>query len=121
MDMEQMEIARDTGASSTTTILRLKGPLSLSTLFLLQDSLRAIGNVDTVIDVAAVPYIDSAGLGTILSHWAHTQRTGHKFALTGVSPRIDVLLEMTKVNTVLPMFKTAEDADQSFVGHAAKA
>ncbi len=79
-----------------------------------------MGNVDTVIDVSSVPYIDSAGLGTILSHWAHTQRTGHKFALTGVSPRIDVLLEMTKVNTVLPMFKTAEEADQALSGKAAK-
>jgi anti-anti-sigma factor len=119
--MEKMEIARSQGATGTTTILRLKGPLTLSTLFLLQDTLREIGNVDTVIDVDQVPYIDSAGLGTILSHWAHTQRGGNKFALTGVSPRIDVLLEMTKVNTVLPMFKTAEDADQSFTGKTAKA
>lgn len=74
-----------------------------------------------MIDVSEVPYIDSAGLGTILSQWAHTQRTGHKFALTGVSPRIAVLLEITKVNTVLPLFKTAEEADRNFTGKAATA
>src|ERR1035438_4774256 len=119
--MEKMEIVRGLGATGTTTILRLQGPLTLTTLFLLQDSLREIGDVDTVIDVSEVPYIDSAGLGTILSHWAHTQRSGHKFALTGVSPRIEVLLEITKVNTVLPMFKTAEEADLAFTGKAAKA
>lgn len=116
-----MEIVRDLGATGTTTILRLQGPLTLSTLFLLQDTLREIGGADTVIDVSEVPYIDSAGLGTILSRWAHAQRSGHKFALTGVSPRIDVLLEITKVNTVLPMFKTAEEADLAFTGKAAKA
>ena len=119
--MEQMEIVRDLGATGATVILRLRGPLTLSTLFLLQDTLREIGAVDTVIDVSQAPYIDSAGLGTILSHWAHTQRSGHKFALTGVSPRIGVLLEITKVNTVLPMFNTAEDADLSFTGKAARA
>jgi anti-anti-sigma factor len=119
--MEQMEVARELGATGSTTILRLSGPLTLSTLFLLQENLREIGSVDTVIDVSQVPYIDSAGLGTILSHWAHTQRTGHKFAMTGISPRIDVLLEITKVNTVLPMFRTAEDADRAFTGKAAKA
>ena len=119
--MEQMEVVRDLGATGSTTILRLKGPLTLSTLFLLQDTLREIPNVDTVIDVSEVPYIDSAGLGTILSRWSHTQRNGHKFALTGVSPRIEVLLEITKVNTVLPMFRTAEDADRSFTGKSAKA
>jgi anti-anti-sigma factor len=117
--MEQMDVVRDLGATGTTTILRLKGPLTLSTLFLLQDTLREIPNVDTVIDVSEVPYIDSAGLGTILSRWAHTQRIGHKFALTGVSPRIEVLLEITKVNTVLPMFKTAEEADRNFTGKGA--
>jgi len=116
-----MEIARDTGATGTTAILRLTGPLTLSTLFPLQDLLKQIGGADTVIDVSQVPYIDSAGLGTILSHWAHTQRSGHKFALTGVSPRIDVLLEMTKVNSVLPMFKTAEEADRAFSANAVKA
>jgi anti-sigma B factor antagonist len=119
--MEQMEVVREFGATGSTTILRLKGPLTLSTLFLLQDSLREIPDVDTVIDVSEVPYIDSAGLGTILSRWAHTQRTGHKFALTGISPRIEVLLEITKVNTVLPMFKTAEEADLNFTGKGASA
>jgi anti-anti-sigma factor len=119
--MEQIEVARELGATGSTTILRLNGPLTLATLFVLQQNLREIGNVDTVIDVTEVPYIDSAGLGTILSHWAHTQRTGHKFAMTGTSPRIDVLLEITKVNTLLPMFKTAEDADRAFAGKSAKA
>ena len=119
--MDTMEIVRDTGATGTTSILRLKGPLTLTTLFMLQDALREIGAVDTVIDVTDTPYIDSAGLGTILSHWAHTQRTGHKFAMTGVSPRIEVLLEITKVSTILPMFRTAEEADRSFSGQAAKA
>ena len=58
-----MEIVRDLGATGSTTILRLKGPLTISTLFLLQDTLREIPDGDTVIDVSEVPYIDSAGLG----------------------------------------------------------
>jgi hypothetical protein len=40
--------------------------------------------------------------------------------MTGVSQRIGVLLEISKVNTVLPMFKTAEEADTNFSGKAAK-
>jgi anti-anti-sigma factor len=119
--MEHMEVVREAGGTGSTAILRLKGPLTITTLFTLQDSLREIPDADTVIDVSEVPYIDSAGLGTILSRWSHTQRTGHKFAVTGVSPRIEVLLEITKVNTVLPMFKTAEDADRNFTGKSAGA
>jgi anti-anti-sigma factor len=119
--MEEIEIVSEKGQTGSTAILRLKGPLTLTTLFILQEKLKEIPGADTVIDVSEVPYIDSAGLGTILSHWSHTQRTGHKFAMTGVSPRIGVLLEITKVNTVLPMFDTAEEADRAFTGKTAKA
>ena len=117
--MEQMEVSRELGATGSTSILRLKGPLTLATVHILTDSLREIGDVDTVIDVSRVPYIDSGGLGAILSHWSQTKKTFHKFALTGATPRIDMLLEITKVNTVLPMFRTAEEADRSFTGRAA--
>jgi anti-anti-sigma factor len=119
--MEQLEIVRSQGAASSATILWLKGPLTLSTLFAFQDILREVSDRDLVIDVSQAPYIDSAGLGSILSRWAHSQRSGHKFALTGVSPRIDVLLEITKVKTVLPTFQTPEDAERNFTGTAATA
>jgi anti-sigma B factor antagonist len=119
--MEQMEVIRDSGATGSTAIIRLKGPLTLATLFTLQSVLREIPDSDTIIDVTDAPYIDSAGLGTILSHWSHTQRTGHRFALTGASPRINILLEITKVNAVLPLFATAEAAERSFKGKTATA
>ena len=112
--MEALEIIKDRGTTSTTAILRLKGPLRLNNLFSLQDALRDVSNCNTIIDVTDCPYIDSAGLGTILSHWTHTQSQGKKFALTGVSKRIGVLLELTHVDKVLPMFKTAEDAARAF-------
>jgi anti-anti-sigma factor len=112
--MDELEITRENGATGATAILRLKGPLKISNLFSLQAALRPLDNSDTVIDVTGVPYIDSAGLGTVLSHWTHCQSHNRKFALTGVSQRIRVLLQLTRVDAVLPMFATAEEADRSF-------
>jgi anti-anti-sigma factor len=112
--MEALEIIKETSPNGATVVLRLKGPLRLNNLFSLQDALRYLGDINTVIDVTDCPYIDSAGLGTVLSHWTHTQGKGKKFALTGVSQRIGVLLELTHVDKVLPMFKTAEDAVAAF-------
>ena len=121
LPMDEIQIQRTPGSASDVSILSLTGPLTIATLFDFQTAIRQPDLKSTIIDFSGVPYIDSAGLGIVLSHWAHTQRSGHKFALTGVSPRIDTLLEITKVNTVLPMFKTAEEADQSFTGKSAKA
>jgi anti-sigma B factor antagonist len=112
--MEQIEIVRAAGASKDTTILRIHGPLTLQTLFDFQNAIRQPDIGNTIVDLTNVPYIDSAGLGAILSHWAHTQRTGSKFAVVGICDRVQVLFNLTKVGTVLPCFATPDEAEQSF-------
>ena len=112
--MEQIEIVRTAGASKDATILRIQGPLTLQTLFDFQNAIREPGIGDSIIDLTAVPYIDSAGLGAILGHWAHTQRTGKKLAIAGICERVQVLFNLTKVDTLLPCFATAENAEDSF-------
>lgn len=119
--MEKLNIARTVGARSDITILRLQGPLTLQTLFDFQSVIRQPGIGNTIIDLSEVPYIDSAGLGVILSHWAHTQRSGDKFAIAGISERVQVLFDLTRVNTLLPCFATAGQAEQSFTDGSAMA
>lgn len=116
--MEGLDVVCVAGATGSTEIVRLKGPLTLSTSLLLQEKLSELCNRDTVIDVTEVDYIDSSGLGAILSHWASTQRTGHQFAVTGANPRVDVLLTITGLKEVIPTFKTSEEADARFVQKA---
>jgi anti-anti-sigma factor len=112
--MDQIEIERTPGSASDVTILTLKGPLTIATLFDLQSALREPGLKSTIIDFSGVPYIDSAGLGLVLSHWAHTQRIGVKFAAVGISERVRVLLDMTGVSKLLPQYPTVADAEHSF-------
>jgi anti-sigma B factor antagonist len=112
--MEQIEILRTAGEQGDTAILRIEGPLTLQTLFDFQAAIRQPGIGNTIIDLTGVPYIDSAGLGAILGHWAHTQRTGAKFAVAGICERVQVLFNLTKVNTLLPCFASVGEADQSF-------
>jgi anti-sigma B factor antagonist len=94
-------------------VLRLKGPLTLSTLFALQDALRAQNVHLTILDLSGVPYIDSAGLGTILISYVSAEKNGRKLVLVGVSERVQSLIRMTRVDTVLKTFPTVEDAERS--------
>jgi anti-sigma B factor antagonist len=112
--MEHIEIVRTTGVSKDVTILRIQGPVTLQTLFDFQNAIRQPDIGNTIIDLTEVPYIDSAGLGAILGHWAHTQRTGKKLAIAGICERVQVLFNLTKVDTLLPCFATAEKAEDSF-------
>jgi anti-sigma B factor antagonist len=112
--MENLEIQRDKGAGPKSTIFRLKGPLTLSTLFDFQAAVRQNGDADTILDLTQVPYIDSAGLGAILAQWAHTQRSKDKFAVVGANERVQVLFKITKVDAILPICTTVEEAERSF-------
>lgn len=114
LPMDELQIERRQGSASDVTILALKGPLTISTLFDFQTAIRQPDVKDTIIDFTDVPYIDSAGLGVVLSHWAHTQRVGTKFAAVAISDRVRVLLEMTRVSTLLPIYATIADAEKAF-------
>jgi len=114
LPMDEIQIQRTPGSASDVAILTLSGPLTVTTLFDFQTALRQPDLKSTIIDFTGVPYIDSAGLGIVLSHWAHTQRIGVKFAAVGISERVQVLLDMTGVSKLLPQYPTAADAERAF-------
>lgn len=98
------------GAKEGTVILRLAGPFTLANIFQLQDELRTMKPGCLIMDLAEVPYMDSAGLGVIMNYYVSAQNGGHKFFLTTVNERIRALLDMTKVNAVLHICDSVEAA-----------
>jgi anti-anti-sigma factor len=116
LPMDEIQIQRTPGSASDVTILTVTGPLSIATLFDFQTAIRQPDLKSTIIDFSGVPYMDSAGLGIVLSHWAHCQRIGVKFAAVGISERVLVLLQMTGVSKLLPCFATTPEAERAFSG-----
>jgi anti-sigma B factor antagonist len=90
--------------------LSLTGPLTLNTLFDFQSIVRKV-HTSLVIDLARVPYMDSAGLGAVLGAFASCQRNNHKFGLVNVPERVRVLLQVAHVDNVLPLFNSVEAAE----------
>ncbi len=91
-------------------VLQVAGPVTLNTLFDLQDAIRKEQGAGLILSLSEVPYMDSAGLGTILGAYASCQRHGRGFALAGVSPRVLTLLQVAKVDSLVPQFETVEAA-----------
>ncbi len=61
-----------------------------------------------IFDLSEVPYMDSMGLGTLASHYVRCQSKGIRLSITGVGPRVDELLRITKMNSVLPIAASSE-------------
>lgn len=96
-------------------ILKLTGPLTLSTLFDFQHVSRQDHGAPVILDINGVPYMDSAGLGSVISLFASCQRTHRGFALIGVSERIRTLFEVTHCDGLLPCFENLDAADKALV------
>jgi anti-anti-sigma factor len=112
--MDQMDIEQAPSRIADVTVFRLTGPFTLSTMFTFQSDLRGPGINGAIIDLAGVPYMDSAALGVLLGQFAHAQRNGQKFALAGITPKLLTIFEMTHTDQVLPIFATQADAENSF-------
>ena len=100
------------------TILDLKGRMTLGDGDeILKDkvnSLVAQGRRKLVLNLAGVPYIDSAGLGEIVRTYTSISRQGGRLKLLNVSKRIQDLLVITKLITIFDSYDGEAEAVKSF-------
>ncbi len=111
-----MQIAeRDSGA---VTILDLAGKVTLGDGdALLKDKLHSLlhqGKKDVLLNLAQVSYVDSAGLGAIVSAYTTMTREGGSLKLSNVTKKLQDLLSITKLLTVFETFDNEEEAVRSY-------
>ena len=106
-------------SASGAHVMKLNGPLTIRTLFDFQTVSRRELTKPVIIDLTGVPYMDSAGLGCVVSVFTSCQNKGLGFAVCGLSSRLQTLFEVTHVSTLLPTFDTLETAEAE-ISRAAK-
>jgi anti-sigma B factor antagonist len=55
--------------------------------------------------------MDSAGMGVVVNYYVHCQNKGGRLIAAGVSPRILELFKITRVDKVIRMAPTTEEAE----------
>jgi anti-sigma B factor antagonist len=87
----------DLGIQHQKRVLRLTGPLTISTLYEFQNLVRADASASLVLDFSKVPYVDSAGVGALVGAYVRHQKAGHSLTLAGVNERVRNTLKVTQV------------------------
>jgi anti-sigma B factor antagonist len=88
---------------------------------LLKDKVNSLlnqGRKKIVLNLAEVPYIDSAGLGEVVRTFTTVSRQGGQLKLLNLTKRITDLLAITKLLTVFDTYDSEQDAVQSFSASA---
>ena len=99
-------------------VLDLKGKITLGEGDeMLKDKVNSLvnqGHKKVVLNLAEVPYIDSAGLGEVVRTYTTVSRQGGSLKLLNLTKRITDLLSITKLLTVFETFESENDAVRSF-------
>jgi len=82
------------------------------------NSLVNQGHRKMVLNLAEVPYLDSAGLGEVVRAYTTVSRQGGSLKLLNLTKRITDLLAITKLLTVFETFDSENDAVKSFSASA---
>ena len=111
MQQETLAIEVTAGKSEGTRIVRLTGPVLLSNFFALKAELEREPKPVTILDLAGVEYMDSAGMGAIINYYVSAQRRGNKLIASGANYRVIELFKLTHVDSLIPITANVEEAE----------
>jgi anti-sigma B factor antagonist len=87
----------------------------------LRDNVRSAmsQNSNVILNLGEVTYIDSGGLGTLVSLYTTSRNVGGALKLANLTQRVGDLLQVTKLVSVFETFQDEQSAVRSFKKDAA--
>jgi len=99
-------------------VLFLKGPLTMENVGQFKTAVQRQEAPKMILDLSEVPYIDSIGLGSLVSTYVSLQKAGRWMALVGVNDRVSNLFEITRVQDLFLTFPNVWDAIEALANSA---
>ena len=105
--------------AGNVAIITINGDITLNKGgdVMLKDKVQSLiqqGQTNILIDLGAVSYVDSAGLGQLVHAYATTKNKGGALKLVNVTKRLRDLLVVTKLLTVFDTYDSESAALASF-------
>ena len=99
-------------------IIKIEGPIKAGNEFELGEKIEEYikkGKAPKfIIDLKKVPFINSAGLGIFLNIYKHVDGLEGRMVFANLNSDIENLMEITKLASIFEIFKTADEALESF-------
>ena len=100
------------------TVIRLNGKLmggpDAETFQKLVKDLVGRDRKKILVDMGKVSWVNSTGLGILISGYTTLKNAGGAFKLTGVNKRIDQIFMVTKLHSIFEAFEEESAALESF-------
>jgi len=100
------------------TVVDISGRITMgdgsSALHQKMRELIAAGNAKILLNMAGVAFIDSSGIGELVSGYVSVSHNRGRVKLCGLTRRVRDLLHVTRLYSVLDIHETEDDALRSF-------
>lgn len=110
MQPAHLDLEKLSSSDESNLVTRLNGKLSLETVHNFIQTLRPEPAAHLVLDMSGVPFLDSAGVGALVSLFVHRRNVGKTFAIAGLTRQGMAVLQVAGLVKLLPNFPTVEDA-----------
>jgi len=97
-------------------VLAVAGEIDIYTAPLFKQAvvnLVSEGNTQVIIDLSDVTFMDSSGFGTLLGATKRLRPVGGGLHLAGANNTIQRMLHLTRLDTIMRVYPTAEEAVQA--------
>lgn len=106
----KLDVEKLPGSNETLTIYKATGKLSLETVNEFLPGLRAEAAQRMVLDLSGVNFLDSAGVGALVSLFVSRRNQGKQFGLAALQPQATAVVTVAGLQNLLPVYKTVEEA-----------
>ena len=110
MQPAQLDLEKLSSSNGSSLVTRLNGKLSLETVHNFIQTLRSEPAAHLVLDMSGVSFLDSAGVGALVSLFVHRRSSGKSFAIAGLTRQGTAVLQVAGLTKLLPNFPTVEVA-----------
>ncbi|HEY6384411.1 MAG TPA: STAS domain-containing protein [Candidatus Acidoferrum sp.] len=110
MQPAQLDLERLSSSNGSSLVTRLNGKLSLETVHNFIQTLRSEPAAHLVLDMSGVSFLDSAGVGALVSLFVHRRNSGKSFAIAGLTRQGTAVMQVAGLTKLLPNFPTIEAA-----------
>src|ERR1700738_2856017 len=110
MQPTQLSIEREPASNGNLLVARLNGKLSLESVHDFISTMRPEPAVHLVLDMSGLSFLDSAGVGALVSLFVTRRNHGKTVALAALTQQGNAVMQVSGLLKLLPVYPSVEEA-----------
>lgn len=110
MQPAHLDLEKSPASNGAHLVTRLSGKLSLETVSNFIQTMRPEPAAHLVLDMSGVSFLDSAGVGALVSLFVHRRHHGQSLAIAALTQQGMAVLQVAGLVKLLPTYPTVEAA-----------